>query len=130
MPAKRRRHSVSGQAAGSKAKPVWCDGHRFPSEKERDRYLMLKLLQRAGEISDLKIQPRFPLHIDGKPVFLYPKVKGARQVCWFADFQYIEKTPSGTYRTIVEDTKGAWTDVARLKVALVACLYDVDIRIT
>lgn len=37
------------------------DGIKFDSKRESERYLELKLLEKAGEISDLKLQPRFIL---------------------------------------------------------------------
>ena len=40
---------------------ITIDGHEFPSKKEGNRYLELKLLQKAGEISNLELQPRFLL---------------------------------------------------------------------
>ena len=42
-------------------KKVIVDGKEFDSKKEGDRYKKLRLLERAGEISDLELQPRFLL---------------------------------------------------------------------
>ena len=41
--------------------PTTVDGIRFASKREARRYLELKLLQKAGHISDLELQPRFRL---------------------------------------------------------------------
>jgi dsDNA-binding SOS-regulon protein len=53
------------------------DGISFASKKEARRYSELKLLERAGEIADLQLQPRFPLTVNGVRVCTY-----------VADFQY------------------------------------------
>ena len=41
-------------------RPV-VDGIKFDSKREAERYKELKLLERAGKISDLILQPRFEL---------------------------------------------------------------------
>ena len=71
------------------------DGIKFDSKGEARRYSELKLLQRAGEISDLKLQPRFEL---------LPKQKDERAINYTADFMYQEGT-----ETVVEDFKGKAT---------------------
>lgn len=54
-----------------------ADGITFDSQKELRRYNELKLLERAGEISDLEIQPEFRVAIAGQlfcrytPDFIY-----------------------------------------------------------
>ena len=69
----------------------------FDSKKEAQRYIELKLLEDAGEISDLQTQVRYTLipsqKIDGKVV--------ERPCDYMADFVY---TQDG--KTVVEDTKG------------------------
>jgi len=70
---------------------VILDGIRFASKREAARYGELKLLQRAGEIHELRLQPRFPLKVNDKLVCTY-----------VADFEYHEK--DGT--RVVEDAKG------------------------
>ena len=44
-----------------KAKKCHYDGITFDSGKEMKRYVQLKLMERAGEISDLKLQVKFEL---------------------------------------------------------------------
>lgn len=83
-----------------------CDGVVFDSKKEAGRYEFLKMLARAGKISNLKLQPRFLLQ-DG---FIYGGKK-ERKIEYVADFQYIDE--HGT--SIVEDVKGKKTDVYKLK---------------
>jgi hypothetical protein len=78
----------------------------FDSIKEKDRYIELKLLEKAGLISRLKLQPKFEL---------IPKQESERAVMYYADFQYREKywtaepPPRFAYREVVEDVKGVKT---------------------
>jgi len=90
------------------AKPTVVDSIRFHSKRESERYSELKLLQRAGEIYDLTIQPKFPIVVNGKKICVY-----------IADFSYIEDR-----RVIVEDVKGAKTALYSIKKKLVEALYD------
>lgn len=53
------------------------DGITFASAKEARRYGDLKLMVRAGEISELELQPRFKLEVNGQLVATYT-----------ADFRY------------------------------------------
>ncbi len=118
-----RRKIVSGRAAGRKAKPVECDGHRFPSAHERDRYLHLKLMQKAGLIRDLELQPRYDILIDGQPVYLSPPgTRGRRPLHYRADFRYT--ADDGLH---VEDAKGAHTKEYLIKKALVEAIYKITI---
>lgn len=43
-----------------------ADGILFASKKEMKRYLDLKMLERAGDIYDLQLQPAFKTFIQGK----------------------------------------------------------------
>lgn len=87
------------------------NGETFDSMRELGRYQELELLQKAGEISHLKRQVRFPLTCDGKPL----RYHSGRQAVYVADFTYITRDkPNFT----VEDSKGARTDVYKLKRAI------------
>ena len=77
----------------------------FDSAKEAQRYRELKLLERAGEISNLELQPRFLLQESFKK-----NGKIYRKIEYIADFKYIEKD-----KTIIEDVKGLQTDVFKIK---------------
>jgi len=78
---------------------VKIDGHNFDSKKEASRYRDLMLLEVAGKIGHLELQPRYVL-VAG---FTH---RGARYrpVSYTADFCYIE---GGL--TVVEDVKSAPT---------------------
>src|SRR5262249_11550628 len=68
-------------------------GVRFDSQKEEKRYRDLLLLERAGHIRNLELQPRYDFIINGKKLKHYYK----------ADFRY-EDVATG--REVVEDVKG------------------------
>ena len=44
------------------------DGIAFDSQKEARRYADLKLMHRAGAITDLTLQPKFDIVINGQKV--------------------------------------------------------------
>lgn len=83
------------------------DGIVFHSAAEARRYGQLKLLDRAGHIRQIELQPVYKIEIGGKHVC---KV--------ILDFRYWE----GSLR-IVEDVKGKDTAVSRLKRKLVEASY-------
>lgn len=96
------------------------DGITFDSKAEAKRYQELKLLERAGVITDLELQPKFvilPKHkdIEGKTV---------REMSYFADFSYFD-IEKGKY--VIEDVKGVKTAVYKLKKKLVEYKHDVKI---
>ena len=72
---------------------------------EANRYCELKLLEKAGKISNLKLQPRFLLQEGFKK-----NGKTYRKIDYIADFKYIEND-----KIIVEDTKGQETEIFKLK---------------
>ena len=78
-------------------KKTVCNGIKFDSKKEADRYVVLNLLQKAGKISDLQVQVPFELipsqKVDGLTV--------ERPCVYKADFVYRENG-----KLVVEDTKG------------------------
>lgn len=86
-----------------RAKAVTIDGHRFPSKKEATRYQQLILLQRAGEIRDLRLQ--VPILLQGQ---LAPiKTRSGRQMRLTVDFVYEDKRLG--WATVYEDSKGMAT---------------------
>ena len=105
-----------------------ADGVFFDSKKERDRYLHLKLLERAGEIADLTLQPKFWIAIGEKPVLIRSKgYPNGRRASYKADFSYYDKR---TEKTIVEDVKsaGTRTEAYALRRAIVETQYQIEVR--
>lgn len=103
-----------------KNKKTQVDMYVFDSAKEAQRYRELKLLEKAGEISNLELQPRFLLQDSFKK-----NGRTYRKVEYVADFQYIENG-----KTIVEDVKGIQTDVFKLKHKIFEKMYpNLELRI-
>ena len=94
-----------------------ADGQEFDSQKEYRRWCELKLLQRAGRISDLKRQVQYEL---------IPKQDGERACTYVADFVYIDSDGN----TVVEDTKGVRTDAYKIKRKLMLQKYGIRIKET
>ena len=96
------------------------DGITFASKHEARRYIELKYMERAGLISSLQLQRRFTLlgaqkDDDGKVI--------ERPVVYVADFVYKDQTG----KTVVEDAKGAKTDVYKIKRKLMLSIYGIRI---
>lgn len=87
------------------------DGITFDSAREAREYAILKLLAQSGDITDLVLQPRFPLQ-DGNT----DAVTGLqrRPVTYVADFAYTDRQG----RRVVVDVKGFRTKEYRIKVKL------------
>lgn len=81
------------------------DMYVFDSIAESRRYKELALLEKAGKISNLKLQPRFLLQEGFKK-----NGKTYRKIEYIADFRYIEND-----KIVVEDVKGKETEVFKLK---------------
>ena len=89
------------------------DGRVFHSKLEADRYSFLLLRERAKEISDLRTQVPFPISISESLVCIY-----------VADFVY---TDSASDERVVEDTKGHFTELAKLKIKLLKAVCGIEV---
>lgn len=109
-----------------RAQPTVVDGIRFASQKEARRYGELKLLEKAGEIHGLVLQPAFGLHATATDT------RRTFQVGWYkADFEYCECRRGAKCertRVVVEDVKGFKTPLYRWKKKHVEAQYRVTIR--
>ena len=92
-------------------------GFVFDSKAEFIRWCELRILERAGKISDLKRQVKYEL---------IPKQKGERACTYLADFVY--KDSDGN--TVVEDTMGVKTDSYRIKKKLMLWVHGIRIKET
>jgi hypothetical protein len=88
------------------------DGIKFHSGKEANRYLELKLLLRAGEIFDLKLQVPYEFVVNGFKICKY-----------IADFVYFEKDG----KKVVEDSKGMKTDIYRIKKKMMKAIHNIEV---
>lgn len=99
-------------------KKTELDGIVFDSKAEAKRYSQLRMLERAGQISDLQRQVKFELV---RGVRLYGRSRPA--IKYIADFVYNQ----GGHR-VVEDVKGMLTPVYRLKRHLMMAIHSIEIR--
>jgi len=93
--------------------PTLLDGVVFASKLEARRYGELRLLEWAGQISNLKTQVPFQLVVNGQLVATYT-----------ADFTYTDSQG----KQHIEDAKGMLTPVYRLKKKLMRACYGIDIE--
>lgn len=101
-------------------KKIVVDNIKFDSNLEATRYRQLKLLQRAKQISNLRLQVPFLLQEGFKK-----NGKTHREIKYIADFVYEENG-----QTIVEDTKGICTEVFKIKQKLFEYKYpDLELKI-
>jgi len=80
----------------------------FSSKLEMNRYIELFLLQKTGEITNLRLQPKYVLI----PAYTNAAGKKVQNVTYVADFEYFDNR-SGSY--VVEDCKGYHTPIFKLK---------------
>lgn len=100
-----------------RAQKTEVDGITFDSKAEARRFMELRLLERAGEISGLKLQEPFACTVGEKSVV----------VCTYrADFSYWDNRQK---RQRVEDVKGMDTPISRLKRKLVGAIHGVEVEI-
>ena len=95
-----------------------ADGIKFDSKLEAERYAQLKMMERAGVIRDLELQPEYELIPSFKK-----DGKTWRRTVYKADFRYI-LAEDDSY--IIEDVKGSTsviTGVFRLKQKLFEYKY-------
>ena len=108
-------------------------GYVFDSKKEFIRWCELRLLERAGKISELKRQVKFEL---------IPKQDGERACNYVADFVYQVPTSkqyindaghlvfADGYETVVEDCKGFRTEGYKIKRKLMLWVHGIKLKET
>ena len=101
-------------------KKVEYDGYTFDSIREKNYYIKLKLLEKAGKIKELELQKEYEL----QPSFKINN-KTSRKITYRADFTY--KTTEDDKLHVV-DVKGFRTDVYRLKKKLFEYKYRIEIE--
>ena len=94
------------------AKITEVNGIKFHSAAEARRYLELKLLERAGDISNLELQPRYDFELNGVNMGFYK-----------ADFRYFDHSLG----QVTEDVKGYRTAMYNLKKKMMKAFYGIDI---
>lgn len=102
-------------------KTITEDGEAFDSLKERRRWAELKLLERAGKISDLHRQMKYeliPAQYDRAGKLL------ERSCSYVSDFSYMDDSGE----LVVEDTKGVRTKEYVIKRKLMLERYGIRIQ--
>lgn len=87
---------------------------RFDSKAEASRYDRLRLLERAGQIRDLRCQVPFPIEINSQAIGKY-----------VADFTY----HNAAGELVVEDVKGTDTPLSRFKRKAVEAGHEITITV-
>ena len=95
------------------------DNIKFDSKAEATRYCQLKILVRAGKISDLKLQVPFVL---ARGVRFAGK-RATPDLRYLADFVYFE---GGAL--VVEDCKGCRTEGYRIKRHLMLAVHGIEVQ--
>lgn len=95
-------------------------GRTFDSKAEHKRWQYLVMLEKAGEIKELRCQVPFELI----PAQVAPDGRKIRPTLYLADFVY--RTADGI--EVVEDVKGAATDVWKIKQKLMLHVHGIDVK--
>ena len=107
----------------------------FDSKGELGRWHELQMLQRAGEITELRRQVSFPLEIDdgfGKRSILIrsPSYPNGRACKITIDFAYRERSAGIGWEDVFEDWKGLSTEASRLRIAVFEAIYGKRVRLS
>lgn len=122
MPWQRRSNKFNVASKSNRT----CDGVVFDSKGEMERFLHLKMLHRAGKISSLERQVRFPLDINGVPIKTRSEgFPNGRKCVYTADFVYFENGVR-----VVEEYKGFDTAESRFRRAVFEAIYKVEVTVT
>ena len=100
-------------------KKTTIDGITFDSKIEAKRYKELKLMEQAGLIKDLVLQPQYEILKGFKR-----RGKTYRKVTYIADFAYFDNEKN---RKVIEDVKGFETKDFKLKLKYFLSNLDEDI---
>ena len=115
----RKMNTRSKYGAKKAERIIGCKTYTFDSQKEAKRFDELYMLQKAGKIESLRLQPKFLLQEgfrrDGKAY---------RAIHYIADFAYLKDG-----KEVVEDVKGHKTKEYQIKKKLFLKRYqEIDFR--
>ena len=97
------------------AKKTVVDGITFDSQKEARRYGELKILQKAGKITALKVHPVYSIDIED---------------CHICNVELDFSYKDDWLRKHNEDVKGRDLPMSRLKRKLLSALYGITVELT
>lgn len=102
-----------------RAQRTECEGISFASKAEAGRYAELRLLEKAGEITELERQPAFELHVGRERLGLYR-----------ADFRYKQRVVGLAYaQTVIEDVKGFEVPLQKWKRKHAEAQYSMTVQV-
>ena len=114
------------------SRKVTVDGIEFDSKKEARRFCELRLLEKAGQITDLERQVKFvliPAQYEPDTIGKRGGVKRGklieRECCYVADFVYTENG-----KKVVEETKGFKTKDFIIKRKLMLYMHGIRLNET
>lgn len=110
--------SKAPKNAKIRSQRVEFDGFQFPSLTEAETYKALKEKRDVGEISNLQVQPKFPLFPRLTNVRIENKMAGwdALSPCEYtSDFMYHDNI---TGRNVVCESKGLLSDLNKLRLRM------------
>lgn len=111
----------SPKASKYRNKKVVVDGITFDSKREASRWTQLRMLEKAGKVKLLVRQKVFVL---APAAIINGRKKPELRYC--ADFTYF----NAAGELVVEDAKGALTDVFKIKRHLMKTVHNIDILLT
>lgn len=113
---------MSGGRPKYGAKPTECThGHKHASRREAARCVDLHLLQRAGHIAELTIEPTYILAPNGEPIVM----GNGHKARYRPDFVYRENGA-----LVAEDVKGMIVRDFPLRAALFRlCFPEIELRV-
>lgn len=96
-------------------KKTTVDGITFDSKREAQFYSLLKQLERVGQVSQIELQKRYPLAVNGETVCTY-----------FADFAFHDAIQE-RYRVV--DIKGVVTKDFSIKRKLMRAIHGIEVEV-
>ena len=101
------------------AKKTLGFGLKFDSKWEAERWGQLKAMEKAGVVTQLERQIKFPLEINGQKICDY-----------VADFRYLLEEEDGSSKLVIEDAKGVLTPEFKLKKKMMKAIHNIDIHLS
>jgi hypothetical protein len=102
--------------------PIAIGGEKYRSKREMRRHQALLLLERAGQIAELRREVPYVL---AEKVKIQGEDRARPAIRYVADFTYVDRR---TGLQVVEDAKGVQTDVYRLKKHLMATVHGIHVQ--
>lgn len=100
--------------------PITVDGERYASKIEYAHHSQLLLLEKAGEVRNIRHEPPYQVTISGKLMFTIKP-----------DHVFEEKTAIGSWKMRFADTKSkpTITSIFRLKKKIFEAVYGVELEV-